>query len=280
MFILTQFLTGSLLLSFFAPWLYLTLELGGAFRHHIGRGLQEHVAMVMVMITVWLMVTQRELTWKRAALGGLAATFGFYLRMDHLGVLAASAVAGMPQPAGSFGTVWKGWFKSLWRQKRRVSLFGLILGLAVLSIPLRNKMIGGMWVFTHPSNLNLLWCSSWSCTANNFIKLLFAYDPALPCTSFYLSMMTAVILLPGVAIAVVALFFRKGPLVFYPLGLSLILLGLVVPYIWVKVVAYPPRFSIHLLPLAVLSLTITSHRAFEYYFRHYRGEGIQAIHHV
>jgi len=257
-------LTDSLPIAFLAPWIYLTLEWGGAFRHHIGRGLQEHTAMLFMMLTIGWLFQRGSLSWKRAATGGLLAALGFYLRMDHLGVLAAAGTVWIQHPPGSFSKVWKAWWKALFCHKGPFMVFGGMLLAALLSIPLRNGIIGGKWVFNSVGNLNILRCYSWSCSLENLRKLLFASDPSLPFTSTPVSWATASVLFPGTVIALMALFVRKGPLTYFPLSLGILLTGLIAPYIWVKVVAYPPRFSIHLLPLAVLSMTVALHHALSY----------------
>lgn len=255
-------LTGSLPAAFFAPWLYLTLELGGAFRHHIGRGLQEHTAMLFIMLTVWIMFSKKECTWKRAVGGGLLAASGFYLRMDHLGVLAAAGIVRVLHPLGGLGAAWKGWKEAFLRQRKKIFLFWILLLSAFISVPLRNWIMGGAWVFTHPQNLNALWCYSWSCTLENFYKLLLTYEPNMSSPALLAALPTALVLFFGTFFGIVALIYRRGPLSFFPLGLGILLLGLIVPYFWVRVVAYPPRFSIHLLPLAVLSVTLVVHHTF------------------
>ena len=58
----------------------------------------------------------------------------------------------------------------------------------------------------------------------------------------------------GVFVALLALFWRPKPLLNFPLSFGVIFIGLLSPYMFLWVGAYPPRFSIHILPLALLSL--------------------------
>jgi hypothetical protein len=239
-----------------SSWLYLMPALGGAFRHHLGRGLQEHTAMLFLMLTAWVASRSRIDALGQALLAGLLAMIGFWLRMDHLGVLAGVGFLIITHPPGSFSTAWASFLKKFLAHWKWIGLFFFLLLIAFVSIPLRNWFFGGKWVFTDPTNLNILWCNSWPCVSKNFHKLLWAQDPNLPFTSIILSVISALILFPGTLIGLLALVCRKGPLAFYPLGLGIAMLGLLFPYFWVKVVAYPPRFSIHLLPIASLSLTV------------------------
>jgi hypothetical protein len=241
-----------------SSWLYLMPALGGAFRHHIGRGLQEHTAMLFIMLTAWVVSSSRIDSLRPALLAGFLAMVGFWLRMDHLGVLAGLGVLTITHPSGPLTTAWMGFIKNLLTHWKWIAIFLFLLFMAFVSIPLRNWFFGGKWVFTDQVNLNILWCNSWNCALKNFQKLLMAQDPQLPFTSRIISMMSALILLSGTLIGLIALFWRKGPWAFYPISLSAALAGLLFPYFWVKVVAYPPRFSIHLLPLASLSIAIFS----------------------
>jgi hypothetical protein len=239
-----------------AAWFYLVPALGGAFRHHIGRGLQEHAAMLFMMLAAWMITRSKDLILRNAMQAGSLAVIGFWLRMDHLGILVGVGLLAVTHPPGSLGMVWKRWLQNLYALRRELAVFMLMLGLALLAVFLRNWILGGQWVLTDPANMGVLRCTSWSCVYLNFKKLLFAYDPNLPFTSFLVSMASALILFFGTIIGLMALIWRKGPLVPYPLSLGLSLAGLLSPYFWVKVVAYPPRFSIHLLPLAALSLAV------------------------
>jgi hypothetical protein len=189
-------------------------------------------------------------------MAGFPAMIAFWLRMDHLGVLAGVGFLVITHSPGSFSEAWKGWFLKIYSHLRWISLFLGLLFIAFFSVPLRNWVLGGKWVFTDTTNLNILWCNSWSCVFENFQKLLLAYDPHLPFTSRILFGLSALILFGGTILGLLALVWRRGAFAFYPLSLGLTLAGLIFPYLWVKVVAYPPRFSIHLLPLASLSLSI------------------------
>jgi hypothetical protein len=239
-----------------SSWIYLIPALGGAFRHHIGRGLQEPTAMLFIMLTAWVVSCSRIEALKQALLAGFLAMIGFWLRMDHLGVLAGLGLLIITHPSGSISAAWMGFIKNLLTYWKWIAVFLFLLLMAFVSIPLRNWVFGGKWVFTDPNNLNILWCNTWICALKNFQKLLLAQDTQVPFTSRIISILSALILLSGTLFGLLALFWRKGPLAYFPLSLGIALAGLLFPYLWVKVVAYPPRFSIHLLPLASLSLSI------------------------
>ena len=66
--------------------------------------------------------------------------------------------------------------------------------------------------------------------------------------------MASFVLTFGTLVALIALIWRPRALLNFPLSISLSVVGLLAPYAFVGVLGYPPRFSIHLLPLAILSL--------------------------
>ena len=66
----------------------------------------------------------------------------------------------------------------------------------------------------------------------------------------------------GTFLALAALLWRQKPLSNVPLSLGIMLLGLMAPYLFYASYAYPPRFSIHLLPLAILSFMIILNNLF------------------
>lgn len=69
----------------------------------------------------------------------------------------------------------------------------------------------------------------------------------------------------GVFVALLALFWRPKPLFNFPLSFGVIFIGLLSPYMFLWVGAYPPRFSIHILPLALLSLVFVSYNVLKIY---------------
>ena len=58
----------------------------------------------------------------------------------------------------------------------------------------------------------------------------------------------------GTLVGLMALVLHRKPLLNFPISLGVALLGLLAPYFFLDITAYAPRFSIHLLPLALLSL--------------------------
>lgn len=234
--------------AFMAAWLYVNFELGDRFLLHIGRGLQEHSAMLLMLLAAWAALrarAQRGLAW--AAMAGLFAMAGFWLRMDHLGVLAGLGLLMVPEVAGGWTAAWRNLIAGAWQRRKRILIYWGLLIAGVLAIIIRNGLIGGQWVLVHPDNASFLDRS----LLENFKALLDVLDG-----SDRGALISARVMWPGAILGLLALVLRFGPLKEYPLSLGISLAGLLTPYLVVQASAYFPRWSIHLLPLACLSMAL------------------------
>jgi hypothetical protein len=230
--------------GFLAAWLYENFELGDRFLLHIGLGLQEHSAMLFMLLAAWAALRAREdagWIW----LAGAMAMLGFWLRMDHLGVLAGLGLLVAAESGGGLLSAWDGLLKKAWAARRTLFIYWGCLAAAAVLVMLRNWLTGGEWVLLHPANKDFLHNPLW----NNFMALVDVIDG-----SDRGSLMSAWVLWPGTILGLAALFIRLGPMRGYPLALGLSLAGLLAPYLYVQANAYFPRWSVHLLPLACVSV--------------------------
>ena len=74
------------------------------------------------------------------------------------------------------------------------------------------------------------------------------------------------IMLPGVFFGFLALIWRPKVLQVFPMALRLAFIGMFLPYVYFANPGYPPRYSIHLLPLAFLSMMIVFDGFFKTFF--------------
>ncbi len=248
---LARRLGASTVWAFIAAWLYLDFELGDRFLLHIGLGLQEHAAMLCMLLAAWAALRARERTaWAWAA--GLLAAAGFWLRMDHLGVLAGLGLLMVAEEPGGVARAWQGLWQGAWARRRRLAVYGGCLLGAALLVMLRNGICGGRWVLLHPSNQEVLVSPLWD-NLNALLDVLDGSDRGF--------LKAAWVMWPGTVLGLAALAWRPGPLRRYPLALGLGLAGLLAPYVYVQANAYFPRWSVHLLPLACLSLALAGDAA-------------------
>jgi len=231
-----------------AAWLYVNFELGDRFLLHIGCGLQEHSAMLFMLLAAWAALRTRGdkgLVWALAA--GLFAIIGLWLRLDHLGVLAGLGLLMVSEMTAGWLVAWRNLITGAWQKRKRLLIYWGLLAVGILAVIARNGIIGGQWVLVHPANASFLHRS----LLENFFALLDVLDG-----SDRGSLMSAWVLWPGAMLGLLALVFRAGPLKHYPLSLGISLAGLLTPYLFVQASAYFPRWSVHLLPLACLSVAI------------------------
>jgi hypothetical protein len=232
-------------LIFIVTIVYLAINFISSLRYLIGRGLVENHAMIFMMLAAWFLYSMRERVGYRIFLATLFGIFGYWMRQDHLGAIAGLAFLALEPIAGSTGD-WKGFLN---RFKLQWKVFAWYWGggiLSVLLICFRHWWLEGAFyptIKTHP-NLDLATHSPFPNSL--YIALTGKSWPAFPG-------MLGIFVTIGVIIAIFSLFWRPNALKNFPLSLSVIIVGLLFPYAFLMIWGYPPRYSIHLFPLALLS---------------------------
>jgi hypothetical protein len=226
--------------------IYLFHELGDRFSYWIGSGLQEHVAMFFLMLTCWILIRAKGLL--SIVYAGLVASIGFWLRFDHFFVIGSTFFLRVGASGGSFLFVYRDGFKVLKKRWKEAGVFLAILFLSLGLVFFRNWIFGGQFVLISSRSLNYYLHHSFYFNLKGIFTLLSAYTDAFS--------WSAVTLWSGTVIGIIALFVRVGPLQGYPISLGLILFCTILPYFLVWDTAYPPRMSVHLLPLASLSISV------------------------
>lgn len=219
---------------------YLSTNLIGAYRYHIGKGLVENHAMIFMLLAAWFLYAVREGGTRRIVLATLFGIFGYWMRQDHLGAVAGLAFL-MLEPVGGPTGGWKGYWDRFQFQWRK---FGVYWGLGICSVLLvsfRNWWMGGDFpIASHPN-------FSDSFPKGKYYLILTGNEwPHIPSISGFIVTL-------GVFVALLALIWRPKPLLNFPLSLGVIFVGLLAPYTMLWAGGYAPRFSIHILPLAFLS---------------------------
>ena len=151
---------------------------------------------------------------------------------------------------------WKGYWE---RFKLRWKPFLWYWGggiLSVLLICFRNWWLGGWFFPTVKNHPNLRLDLSSPFPESFYIILTGKEWPAFPGVLGF-------VVTFGVFVSLLALFWRPKVLANFPLSLSIATMGLFAPYIFADNWGYPPRFTIHLLPLALLSLGIFLNNRFD-----------------
>jgi hypothetical protein len=224
---------------------YLSINLMGSFRYLIGRGLTENHAMFFLVIGAWFIYRAREGSTKLVVLAALLGIFGYWIRLDHLGAVAGLAFLLLEPVDGPTGG-WKGYWDRFQLQRKRLSLYWGLGIFSVLLISFRNWWLGGDFFVSNTSH-------------GNFIRDLDRGNYYLILTGNswgHFPSIAGFIMTIGVLLALLALIWRPKPLLNFPLSLGIIFVGLLAPYSVLWTGGYPPRWSVHVLPLSVLVVAI------------------------
>jgi len=245
----------SALTAFAASLIYLMPTFLGGFRYQIGRGLVEHHAVIFIALAIWLLYQAREGSFFKVILAGFFGVMGYWIRQDHLIIIAMLVFFIIEPTHGTTKEVWRTYWEQIWTHWKRGFTYVGIVTFGVFLLCFRNWWVAGIFAPTaigHPNN-----------TGHDFTNfyhrakiILTAVDHGNPSLSTF-------ILLTGTLLGLIALVWRPKFLQNYPMAIGLALIGLFLPYWFVANWAYAPRFSIHLLPLTIISVMIAG----DYFFK-------------
>jgi hypothetical protein len=215
---------------------------------HIGDGMAEYAAMFFIMFA-GLILSKGRINYIRVLMAGVFATLGVWLHLDRIGVAGGIACLLINSKEGTLSFAWKNFFQEARSSWKFFAAYLSILGLGLLAIILRNGFVGGHFGFVGPGHPNFSGDLLWS---NWYLLLTGTPWPNFPLDTLTLTL----VLLPGTLFGLIALVWRPKLFAGFPLSISIALLGLLSPYLFLHIWGYPPRYSTQLLPLAALSLAI------------------------
>ena len=221
---------------------FLSINFIGSYRYLIGKGLQEFHAMILMFLAAWFLYRAREGNVVRLVLATLFGILGYWTRQDHLGAIAGLAFLMLEPVDGPTGG-WKGYWDRLQFHWQKILVYWGLGISSVLLLCFRNWWLGGVFF---PSGNFGNWSGTYE-TGQYYLILTGNLWPHFPSISGF-----AVTL--GVFVALLALIWRPKLILNFPLSLGVIFAGLLAPYAVLYSGGYAPRFSIHILPLALLSL--------------------------
>jgi hypothetical protein len=220
---------------------------------HIGAGLADYAAMFFIMFT-GLLLSKEAKNYSRVLMAGSFATIGCWLHLDRIGVAGGIACLLISPKDGTYA--WKIFLQAVRKNWKIFAVYLAILGLGLIAIILRNGFVGGHFGFVGPGHPNFSGTLLWG---NWYLLLTGKTWPHLPFDTVALTL----VLLPGTLLGLIALVWRPKFLAGFPISISVTILGLLSPYLFLHIWGYPPRYSTQLLPLAVLSLGIV----FDHFYR-------------
>ena len=245
----------SALIAFAASIIYLLPIFLGGFRNQIGRGLVEHHAMIFMVLAIWLLYQAREGSFFKVILAGFFGVIGYWIRQDHLIVIAMLVFFIIEPTHGTTKEVWRTYGEQIWTHWKRGFTYVAIVAFGVFLLCFRNWWVGGVFGPTNPNHPNY--------TGQDLIHFYQRIRVMITAVDHGNPSITTFILLPGTLLGLLALIWRPKFLQNYPMAIGLALIGLFLPYWFVANWGYAPRYSIHLLPLAIISLMIVG----DYFFK-------------
>lgn len=232
---------------------------------HIGRGLSEISAVGFAYLGAICLLRCRSKQWGWSVAAAVCATLAFYTRLNHLPFVLSLAALLLPIrfPAG-------GWL-SVYAIARRFSAGALVvfLGgvtLGVVLFAMRTWYYTGVFSVFYGTSKQFLSTGlgvstvlspvAWARAIESVWVVATGSDP--PSLRIRRIPVTAGVVTAGLALLRVPLVRR------IPLGPSVLCIAAVVPSLLVRGTAYPGRFSIHLVPIAialsVCALALTTHQ--------------------
>lgn len=246
------------IIAFLISTMYLMINFIGTFRYRIGEGLVENHAMIFMMIAAWFMYSARMGGKHKIILATLFGILGYWVRQDHLGASAGIALLILEPVGGSVSGLKIYWDQLKLRWKQIAIYWGGGL-FSVLLICFRNWWLGGDFYLTKINHPNFDSTVSSPFPGSFYIVLTGNPWPTFPNIAGF-------VMTIGTLIGLLALVWRPNALQHYPRSLGMIFIGLLLPYVFIWNWVYEPRFSIHLLPLALLSWAIL----LNFYFKRFK----------
>lgn len=238
-------------------WVYLVVVFNSTFFIQIERGLTEHVALLFLMATAYMLILYRNHQMHLPFLF-LAIVFGLMGTWTRLvyGLMIAVLSCLLLEPTRG----WRDFFQKGVQDWRVLLTYNGVIGFGLALVGLRNKILGGEFVLTQSQIYNSGRVENTFFGYFEGIVIVLSGGPfswegesLLPLLG---GLPGAIILWSGTILALIGLVYRRGWLQAYPLSQGFILLSGILPYAFFLPVAYPPRWSIHLLPWAILSLAL------------------------
>ena len=237
-----------------ASILYIVPVLMSPIRHHIGRGLTEHTAMLFLMLAAWLLSHPDRKHSFRIWLAGVISVLGYWTRQDHLLVLTVLVCLWIEPINGTAAKAWTTFRTRFLGQWKPISVYLLIVISGVVALTVRNWILAGQFELGIPDILTHRDGTPLPIAAQ--LKYFFQKSYLILTMKFIGQAPSpfAIVMLLGTLFGLVALFWRPTLLQTIPISVGLLLSASLIPYYFFDFYAYGARFSIHVLPIATISM--------------------------
>ncbi len=253
---------GSRWIALAVSWSYLVIMFSSSYRHQIEHGLQEFAALLFLMLTAYMLVMYRNNRTNCAymILAFVFALIATWVRLDHVVMVMALGTLLLGPLQGRTKNAWRLLFQSAWRNRKTLLTYLSIIAAGLLLVVLRNYFLGGEVILTRSQLIHADYVPKSLLGHLKGVVIVLTGKPS-SWQSYSLlrlsgTLLVAIILWSGTILSVLGLVVRRGWLQTYHLSLGFILIGGIIPYTFVLPMAYLPRYSIHILPWAMLSLAL------------------------
>ena len=228
--------------------------------HVIGRGLSDAVAAGLIYVAALVVLDMRDRPIRVAIAAGTLATIAFFTRLNYLPLVVALVALTLPFALDARSLVDVG---KLWRSlpKRQAAAYLACIAVGVLALMLRTwHYLGQFSLFAGTTRLHN--ATGLGVTMASFVSGE-AWRSALESVAMIVTVQDppglnarAVLVVGGVAFAILSVF--RVPIVRrLPLALVVFCLATLSGGFVARGVAYPGRFSLHLIPIAVALFVCT-----------------------
>jgi hypothetical protein len=222
--------------------------------YFVGRGLSEMSASAWLYLSCFALLRVQQVGWRAALPAGLFAALSFFTRLNHLPLVIAMVALMLPLsfPTGRLARVAEV-VKAL--PKSSAAVYLTCIAGAVTAFALRTwyytgtfSLFAGTTREHNGTGLALTWQSlasidTWRRSVESVLMIVTVQDPPR-------FDVRAMLVIAGVAAACAGLL--NAPVARrLPLGLAVCCLGAIAGGLVARGVAYPGRFSVHLIPIAV-----------------------------
>ena len=188
---------------------------------------------------------------------------GYWTRQDHLLVTGALVFLLFEPVAGRVPTVWRTYKAHILANWKYLVCYVLIIGSGVLLLLLRNWILSGTLWLNPADHPNYVFVRRFDADGLPIpiqwqpiyffqkIQLILAMKPAGKMPSPF-----SIVLVAGTLFGLIALVWRPKILQTVPIAFGLALIAVFIPYYFVDNWGYPPRYSIHVLPIATILFII------------------------
>jgi hypothetical protein len=268
----------------FTSMIFLSVAVGQFIDFNLmGTGLGTYTQLFFVMAAGFFL-SQRPTNYNRVLIAGIFAIIGCWLHFDQVGVLGGMTCLLLNAEKGTVSVAWKNFFQQVSTHWKLIAVYLATIGMGFVVLILRNGLVGAHFGLLSPDRIRgeLLVRETFAFGVTHPDSI--AYKIALPLqhdflwVNYYLLLtgkmypktisswpdttVLATVLVPGIFIGLMTLIWRPKILAGFPLTLSITILGLLSPYLFIHILGYPPRYSLQVLPFAALSLGVI----FDYFY--------------